>query len=73
MEQSACRTVEPDLFFPISGKGRSQSDAARARRICQSCPVRAACLDYALATHQSDGIWGGLTTDERRRLPKSAA
>jgi WhiB family transcriptional regulator, redox-sensing transcriptional regulator len=71
-ERSACRTVEPELFFPVSAKGRSQVDAARARMVCQSCPVCAACLDFALVTHQSDGIWGGLTEDERRRLPRPA-
>jgi hypothetical protein len=30
--------------------------------------VREACLQYALATNQSDGIWGGMDSQERRRL-----
>jgi WhiB family transcriptional regulator, redox-sensing transcriptional regulator len=73
VERAACRFAEPDLFFPISNKGRSQADAARAREVCWSCPVRAACLHYALATRQPYGIWGGLTEDERSQLPESAA
>jgi WhiB family transcriptional regulator, redox-sensing transcriptional regulator len=63
---AACRTAEPELFFPISAQGPSVTDAARAKRICASCPVRSQCLDYARATHQTYGIWGGLTEQERR-------
>jgi WhiB family redox-sensing transcriptional regulator len=64
---AACRTAEPELFFPISAEGPSVIDAARAKRICASCPVRSQCLDYAQATHQKYGIWGGLTEQERQR------
>ena len=67
-ESAACRSVEADLFFPISAKGRSELDAGRAKAVCQRCPVCSQCLDYALATGQSYGIWGGLTEDERRLL-----
>jgi WhiB family transcriptional regulator, redox-sensing transcriptional regulator len=65
---AACRTSELDLFFPISAKGRSALDAARAKTICAGCPVRSPCLDYAQATHQVYGIWGGLTEEERHQL-----
>jgi WhiB family transcriptional regulator, redox-sensing transcriptional regulator len=71
--RAACRSAEPELFFPISSKGRSEADAARARRVCQSCPVRAACLEYALETRQRHGIWGGLTEDERHQLSRPGA
>jgi WhiB family redox-sensing transcriptional regulator len=70
---AACQTAEPDLFFPISATGRAKIDVARAQAVCQHCQVRAKCLDYALATRQVDGIWGGLTEDERRPLFASAA
>jgi WhiB family redox-sensing transcriptional regulator len=39
-----------------------------AKRICSECPVREACLDYALRMREPEGIWGGLTADERRKL-----
>jgi WhiB family transcriptional regulator, redox-sensing transcriptional regulator len=32
------------------------------------CPVRAGCLEYALANDERFGIWGGLSERERRRL-----
>ena len=41
-----------------------------AKLICRGCPVSATCLNWALAGGQGAGIWGGLTEDERRRLPR---
>ncbi|MGH8910691.1 MAG: WhiB family transcriptional regulator, partial [Egibacteraceae bacterium] len=31
-------------------------------------PVRARCLAWALQTRQDDGVWGGLSEDERRAV-----
>lgn len=72
-ELAACQTAEPDWFFPISGKGLAEADIARARAVCQQCQVRAKCLDYAVATRQVHGIWGGLTETERQPLSASRA
>jgi len=36
--------------------------------VCGRCDVRQLCLDYALATRQAHGVWGGLSTDERSDL-----
>jgi WhiB family transcriptional regulator, redox-sensing transcriptional regulator len=41
---------------------------ARARALCQSCPVRARCAAYALRQREPYGIWGGFTESQRRRL-----
>jgi len=56
------------LFFPVSDSGPALEQIAAAKAICVRCPVRDACLRYALATGQGPGIWGGLTEDERRGL-----
>jgi len=32
--------------------------------------VSGECLDFALATNQESGVWGGLTEEERRRRRK---
>lgn len=63
--EGACRWVEPELFYPTS---ESDADAQPAKQVCSSCPVRQPCLDYALATREFEGIWGGLTGAERRAL-----
>jgi WhiB family transcriptional regulator, redox-sensing transcriptional regulator len=67
-ELAACQAEDPDLFFPISAKGRSEADVTRARAVCRQCQVRTKCLDYALATRQPHGIWGGLTEMERQPI-----
>jgi WhiB family redox-sensing transcriptional regulator len=61
--KAACRDLDTSLFFPDS-----EADAAPAQEVCAGCPVRAECLEFALATRQHDGVWGGLTETERRRL-----
>jgi WhiB family transcriptional regulator, redox-sensing transcriptional regulator len=63
---AACRLADPDLFFPVSTAGPSLEQLARAKAICQRCPVRRECLAFALATCQVHGVWGGLAEQERR-------
>jgi WhiB family transcriptional regulator, redox-sensing transcriptional regulator len=63
---AACQDTDPDLFFPVSGSGRSLDQAEQAKAVCAGCPVRPSCLAFALRTGQAHGIWGGLTEEERR-------
>jgi WhiB family redox-sensing transcriptional regulator len=65
---AACRDAEPELFFPISARPVLHSAIKHAKLICARCPVQSECLDYALANRQEQGIWGGLTDEERRLL-----
>jgi WhiB family transcriptional regulator, redox-sensing transcriptional regulator len=65
---AACRSADPDLFFPISDKGPAQLQIARAKVICARCRVRVQCLDFAMRTEQVNGIWGGMTEHERRGM-----
>ena len=62
-QKAACRGVDPDIFYPVS-----DDDAGAAKAICAGCPVREACLEYALANRERDGVWGGATERERRRM-----
>ncbi len=62
---------DPDVFFPVGSTGVAVEQIETARRICASCPVRTECLDFALATNQESGIWGGATEDERRKTRKT--
>jgi WhiB family redox-sensing transcriptional regulator len=39
-----------------------------AKSVCTDCEVRQPCLDFALATNQDSGIWGGTSEEERRKL-----
>ena len=71
--RAACRGTDPELFFPIGRDDVDRPEIDAAKEICAGCPVLDDCLDYALATHQPDGIWGGLTTSERQRLARRRA
>jgi WhiB family redox-sensing transcriptional regulator len=55
--------VDPDIFYPVSDE-----DATDAKAICAMCPVGEACLEWALSTRERDGVWGGATERERRRI-----
>ena len=65
---AACLDAEPETFYPDKG-----GSTREAKRICESCPVRSECLEYALANDERFGIWGGLSERERRRLQRRAA
>ena len=62
-DDAACRDMDIAIFFPDS---EDKSEAAKG--VCAACLVRESCLEFALATRQDDGVWGGFTETERRRL-----
>ena len=86
-ERAACQNLAPDFDYdqkPVSGK-KTESEATRiyrprkapenveeAQRVCVfDCPVREACLEFALSIEipmGRQGIYGGLTPNERDAL-----
>lgn len=71
--RGACRDSSPDIFFPVGTTGPAIEQIRTAQRICGACHVRDECLQFALATNQEAGIWGGHTEDERRLLRKDSS
>ncbi|WP_329131274.1 WhiB family transcriptional regulator [Streptomyces sp. NBC_00670] len=72
-ERAACRTEDPDLFFPVGTTGPALLQIEEAKSVCRGCPVRDACLEWALETGQNIGVWGGTTEMERRALKRRRA
>ena len=70
-DRAACRCCHPKTFFPLGSTGAALDHIQAAKSICRSCPVQDACLDFALATNQEAGIWGGTDEEERRRIQKA--
>ncbi len=70
-ELAACRSTEPDLFFPIGTTGPAVDQIEAAKRVCRTCEAQEPCLDFALATNQESGVWGGTSEEERRKLRKA--
>jgi len=65
-EAAACIDVVDDVsFFPDK---EDLGAIVRAKAVCSSCPVADICLSWAIETNQFQGIWGGHTPKERRRL-----
>ncbi len=62
-----CRTDKHPtaMFFP---DGAGHPDWQPALEICRACPVINECLDYALEYRELEGVWGGKTPRQRRRI-----
>lgn len=66
--KAACLDEDPELFFPNGNTGQALMQTEQAKAVCQQCPVMTECLEWALNTGQHDGVWGGKSEDERRRM-----
>ncbi|WP_314220529.1 WhiB family transcriptional regulator [Streptomyces zaehneri] len=69
-EHAECRNEDPDLFFPIGTSGPALLQTEQAKTVCRRCPVREQCLEWAMETEQTLGVWGGTSEDERRALKR---
>ena len=73
---AACRGEDSAYYFAPSyfeKRGEKLAREAVAKRICAACAVRRLCLEYALATREGHGVWGGLNETERRAILKRQA
>jgi hypothetical protein len=62
---AACRTVDPELFYPTAQSGPAHwAQVAAAKAVCAGCPVQDRCLSWAMES-LPHGIAGGLTETER--------
>jgi WhiB family redox-sensing transcriptional regulator len=66
--KALCRDTDPELFFPVGTTGQALVQIEAAKAVCRQCEARAACLEFALATNQDSGIWGGTSEEERRKI-----
>ena len=61
-EQASCRNEDTSFWFPHppspKGGAPNRTKMRRAVGICESCPVRRDCYEYAIRNNE-EGIWGG--------------
>ncbi len=69
--QALCRDTDPELFFPVGTTGAALLQIDQAKSVCRQCPAQRECLEFALATNQDSGIWGGTSEEERRALRRA--
>jgi WhiB family redox-sensing transcriptional regulator len=76
-EGAVCRGADTEAWYPPYGDGvRGRSVAERvvereqAAALCAGCPVQAQCLalSFALDSHGSWGVWGGVSEHDRADL-----
>ena len=61
--KAACQGLDPEIFYPLDDE-----DTDEAKAVCATCPVRESCLEHALGYREKEGVWGGATERERRRI-----
>ncbi len=62
--RGACRGLDPEIFYTTT----EDEGVERAKQVCSTCVVQQQSLEFALANRESEGIWGGATEKERRRI-----
>jgi hypothetical protein len=67
-DAAACRTEDPEDFFPIGASPAAKAAERHAKTVCFACPSYQACGQWALETRQAFGIWGGMTEAERAKV-----
>lgn len=68
-ETPGCQTSDPEAFFPEVGQNFATTLEQRwAVEICNRCPVKTECGEYAIAANEQWGLWGGLTPRERQQI-----
>ena len=72
-DRALCRETDPELFFPIGTTGQALLQIDRAKQVCDECPVKIECLDFAIETNQDSGVWGGTSEEERRDIRRRIA
>jgi Transcription factor WhiB len=65
--RASCRGMDPSIFFPGAESRRGWTEA-RAKAVCEKCPVITQCRQYALDAAEPYGIWGATTPLERASL-----
>jgi len=72
-DRAACLEKDPELFFPIGNSDPALRQIEKAKAVCRRCDVVEPCLSWAMEPRQDEGVWGGLSTDERRALKRRNA
>ena len=70
VDRAACRAHPfPDWWFASPNPAAPDHDGfRRARGVCGRCPVREECLQWAVENNETEGLWGGMTWGQRKKL-----
>lgn len=63
---AACHGQDTNLFYPPK-----HLKATAAKQVCARCPVATQCLEYALDMNDMNGVWGGMSPEERKEIRRA--
>ena len=68
-DKAECLEVDTELFYRVEEERNSTAYQYinAVRSICGRCPIQKDCLAYAFG-NEDYGVWGGLTSLERRSM-----
>jgi WhiB family redox-sensing transcriptional regulator len=67
-DEAICASADPEAFWPEQG-----DRAADVKKLCQGCPLVEPCRAYGMAHPEFGGVWGGLTSTDRKERKKRRA
>lgn len=67
------KVPDPELFFPTSYSDDYRHQIEEAKAVCRNCPMKFACLEFALDTGDQHAILGGTTPAERTVIHQKRA
>lgn len=78
-DDAVCRDMPQEIFYgkeDRTGKARHHpsltvDEVAKARAICNTCPVQLECLRSSIVNREEFGIWGGSTAGQRKQWIKT--
>ena len=59
----SCAGMDPNIFFPVT-----ETEAKKAIKICDTCPVKVFCGEYSLELPEYFGVWGGMSEQTREKI-----
>jgi WhiB family redox-sensing transcriptional regulator len=70
MLSAGCRGMDPDLMHPDPDDTWANR---RAVAVCEGCEVKLVCRAWAFEHKERQGVWGGLTENQRRGVLRRRA
>lgn len=65
MKYASCKEIGVEVFFPDD-----PAEIDKVFEVCDNCPVRGECLDYAIENEEVWGVWGGKDFDRKRETAR---
>ncbi len=71
LEAKCANHDTPELFFSDDHQKWAASYTAQAIKICEECPIRTPCAEYAYKRGEW-GVWGATTREQREDRRRKA-